>query len=125
MPNPGSFPGSRGEFLKEQRERYAQAVVDGNINDVVTEIQRRYFKRYPINLPHEEEPSQEWLSQVDDDAPDPEITPPVVDGMSPEAASKALQEHAELMKKLKDRKDVGQTSYIYDYLSLYLIYFLT
>lgn len=107
MPNPGNYRGSRGDFLKAQREIYTQAVKDGNINDVVTDIQRRYFKRYPITLPHKEEPSQEWLDQVDDDAPDAEIAAPGVNGMSPEDASKALNEHTELMKELKDRKDVS------------------
>lgn len=107
MPNPGTFTGSCSVFLKEQLERYAHAVKDGNINDVVADIQCRYFKRYPITLAHDKEPSQEWLDQVNDNAPDLEIEPPNVDGMSPEDASTALREHADLMKKLKDRKDVS------------------
>lgn len=115
MPNPGSYKGSRGQFLKDQQVRYTQAVKDGNINDVVIDIQRRYFKRYPITLAHNKEPSQDWLDQVNDDAPDPEIEPPNVNGMSPKDASNALAEHADLMEQLKDRKDVSYTLFVYSY----------
>ncbi|KAF9470434.1 hypothetical protein BDN70DRAFT_821384, partial [Pholiota conissans] len=69
MVNPGSFKGSRKTFLLTQADIYAEALVNNHVADMVSDIQRRYFKRYPITLPHEEEPSEQWLSQVDDNAP--------------------------------------------------------
>lgn len=106
MPNPGTFTGPRGEFLKAQKELYAQAMKDGDVNDIVANIQRRYLKRWPITLPHNQEQSQEWLDNVDDDTPDEELRAPNVDGMSPEDASEALAAFKKLMEELKGRKDV-------------------
>lgn len=92
--------------MKAQRELYAQALKDGDTSDVVADIQRRYFKRWPITLQHNQEQTQEWLDKVDDDAPDDELSEPDVDGMSPEDASKALSDFEALMEELKGRKDV-------------------
>lgn len=75
MVNPGSFSGRRKAFLDAQKETYAAAVAAGHINDTVADIQRRYFKRFPVTLLHSEEPSEEYLAAVDDDAPDPELSP--------------------------------------------------
>ncbi|KAF9548608.1 hypothetical protein CPC08DRAFT_593621, partial [Agrocybe pediades] len=72
MVNPGAFQGSRREFLLSQKPYYSNAVVEGYAADAIAVIQRRYFKRYPIDLPHEEEPSPETLAIVDDDAPEHE-----------------------------------------------------
>lgn len=107
MPNPGTFLGPRGDFLKAQSALYAQAVKDGDINDIVSDIQRRYFKRWPITLPHNEEQTQEWLDKVDDDSPDEDLVPPTMDGMTDEEASKVTEDFAKLMKELKGRKDVS------------------
>ncbi|KAF9472823.1 hypothetical protein BDN70DRAFT_780715, partial [Pholiota conissans] len=70
MVNPGAFQGSRREFLTAQKELYANAVTDNHVADAVADIQRRYFKRYPITLPHTEEPSTESLANVDDNSAD-------------------------------------------------------
>jgi hypothetical protein len=70
MVNPGAFQGSRKEFLLSQKPAYKAGVTGGYAADALAEIQRKYFKRYPIDLPHSEEPSAEWLAGVDDDAPD-------------------------------------------------------
>ncbi|KAF9551577.1 hypothetical protein CPC08DRAFT_647562 [Agrocybe pediades] len=59
MVNPGTFKGSRKEFLLAQKQAYSDAVKQGTVADVVADIQRQYFKRYPIELPHEQEPSPE------------------------------------------------------------------
>lgn len=107
MPNPGTFLGPRGDFLKAQSELYAQAVKDGDVSDVVSDIQRRYFKRWPITLPHNEEQTQEWLDKVDDTAPDEDLVAPSTDGMTDKEASKATEDFSKLMKELKSRKDVS------------------
>ena len=70
MVNPGAFQGSRREFLLSQKAAYKAGVIGGYAADALAEIQRKYFKRYPIDLPHSEEPSAEWVAGVDDDAPD-------------------------------------------------------
>ena len=77
MVNPGAFQNSRKDFLVAQKPAYAQAVAGGFMRDCVADIQRRYFKRYPIDYPHEQEPTSEMTSGVNDDAPDPE--PPMPD----------------------------------------------
>ena len=68
--NPGAFQGSRREFLLSQKPAYKAGVTGGYAADALAEIQRKYLKRYPIDLPHSDEPSAEWLAEVDDDAPD-------------------------------------------------------
>jgi len=75
MVNPGAFVGSRAEFLKGEKRAYAQAVAGGYARDVLSMISRRYFKRYPVDLPHSEEPTAEHLASVDDEAICPEDTP--------------------------------------------------
>ena len=70
MVNPGAFQGSRREFLLSQKPAYKAGVIGGYAADALAEIQCKYFKRYLIDLPHSEEPSAEWLAEVDDDAPE-------------------------------------------------------
>jgi hypothetical protein len=77
MVNPGAFQKSRKDFLLAQNAAYAQAVAGGFMRDCVADIQRRYFKRFPIDYPHEHEPTSEMTSGVNDDAPEPEL--PVLD----------------------------------------------
>ncbi|KJA12838.1 hypothetical protein HYPSUDRAFT_119402, partial [Hypholoma sublateritium FD-334 SS-4] len=73
MVNPGTFKGLRLKFLNDQQALYASAVDGKHINDAVADIQRRYFKRFPVTLPHSDEPTEEFLASVDDNAPDPEL----------------------------------------------------
>lgn len=88
-------------------EAYAEAVSKDHVADTVADIQRRYFKRYPMSLPHHQEPTDEWLAQVDDSAPDPDIVAPDSDTMDPALYLVAEQEHDVLIKNLKLRKDVS------------------
>ena len=100
MVNPGVFQGSRKEFLLGERASYSAAVAGGYAVDALALIQRRYFKRYPVELPHTLEPSPEFLAAVDDDAPDDEIPVPDQDQMSEEdyrAAVDWLAEHQKLV----------------------------
>lgn len=75
MVNPGAFVGSRAEFLKGEKPVYATAVVQGYTRDALSTISRRYFKRYPVDLPHSEEPTEEQLASVDDEAICPDESP--------------------------------------------------
>ncbi|KAF9470299.1 hypothetical protein BDN70DRAFT_773752, partial [Pholiota conissans] len=62
MVNPGAFKGSRKLFLASQADLYTEAVAENRVADTVSDIQRRYFKHYPITLSHNEEPSEDWLA---------------------------------------------------------------
>lgn len=87
---------------------YAEAVENGTVPDVVAVIQRRFFKRFPISLGDKEEPSPEWLAQVDHNAADPEIQVPNEDSMTPEEFAVVTANLTELMGKLERKKDVSQ-----------------
>ncbi|PPQ76893.1 hypothetical protein CVT26_000663 [Gymnopilus dilepis] len=104
MVNPGAFRGSRKDFLISQKAEYAEAVIGGYVADALANIQRRYFKRYPPELPHDEEPTPEHLAAVDDDGPDPEMEEPDAEKMSPEdyqQALKALEQRSETIRYRK------------------------
>jgi len=77
MVNPGTFRGTRKEFLKGELIAYARAVEGGYPIDGVALISRRYFKRYPVDLPLDEEPTPEHLAAVDDE--EIELDEPAID----------------------------------------------
>jgi hypothetical protein len=54
----------------------ATAVAGGYLHDGIADIQRRYFKRFPIDYPHDQEPTPEMVASVDDDTPDSEYVMP-------------------------------------------------
>jgi len=70
MPNPGIFRGSRFIFLLGEKAAYKAGVDGGYAADALAKIQSRYFRRYPIELSLDDEPSPESLRAVDDEAPD-------------------------------------------------------
>lgn len=111
MVNPGSFVGRRRQFLADQAPLYAAAIQEGHVNDTVADIQRRYFKRFPITLSHSEEPTEEFLAAVDDAAPDPELTAPLNDGMEPAAFARAQRVYEFQCKELQMRKSVCTFSF--------------
>jgi len=97
MVNPGIFHGGRLAFLTAEKQKYANAVDDNCVNDAVADIQRRFFKRFPVDLPLTVEPSPEHLASINDDEPDPEIPVPDKEKLSPE-------EYETEMAKLEDRQ---------------------
>ena len=107
MVNPGAFRGSRKDFLLSQKATYAEAVAGGFATDVLADMQRRYFKRFPVDLPHTEEPSEEHLAAVDDDAPDPEQEQPDPEKMSVEEYQAAMSSLEERSKIIRFRKAVS------------------
>lgn len=106
MVNPGGYQGSRKQFLDDQQEFYAAAVEDKRIADAVADIQRRYFKRFPLTLSHSEEPTEDFLAAVDDDAPDPELSPPQHGTLTDEAYARARRVYEFQVKELTMRKAV-------------------
>ncbi len=60
----------------------------------------------PPSLPHDEEPTAEWLASVDDNAPDDEIFPPHRGEMDEEEYNKALAQYSEMLAAIQSRKDV-------------------
>ncbi|KAF9522754.1 hypothetical protein CPB83DRAFT_734805, partial [Crepidotus variabilis] len=72
MVNPGIFIGSRKTFLAAQSPLYAEAVAQDKISEYLGDVQHRYFKHYPIDIPLDQEPSAEWLESVDNNAADTE-----------------------------------------------------
>lgn len=106
MVNPGAFSGRRKAFLDAQKETYAAAVAAGHINDTVADIQRRYFKRFPLTLAHSEEPTEEFLAAIDDEAPDPELMPPCKEGMEQDAYDRAKRVYEFQCAEIKMRKAV-------------------
>jgi hypothetical protein len=99
MVNPGAFQGTRRAFLVEQKPAYATAVDEGYAVDCLADIQRRYFKRFPVDLDHNVEPSPEDLAAVDDNQPDAELQIPDPDVM-PEAEYAATKEAFDARRKL-------------------------
>ena len=91
MVNPGAFQGSRRDFLVGERASYSTGVTGGYAADALALIQRRYFKRYPVDLPHSVEPSEEFLAAVDDEAADIDVPEPNQDQMSEEEYRAAMQ----------------------------------
>lgn len=72
MPGSPAFTGSRLEFLQSHTSAFAQAVASQSAGDFQVNFFRRYFKRYPVTLPHDQEPSAADLAAVDDAAMDVE-----------------------------------------------------
>ena len=50
-----------------EKEAYSQAVDEGYIAECTAKIQRRFFKRFPIDLPDEVEPTPEELASCNGD----------------------------------------------------------
>jgi len=107
MPNPGSFLGSRLEFLRAQNRLYAAAVIANTKEECIADIQRRYFKRYPIDLEHNVEPTQQFLATVDDDEADPDTVAPDPSHLSPDEFKKTTEAFEERQKLVIFRKQVS------------------
>ena len=107
MVNPGAFLGSRKIFLQSQKAEYNAGVVGGYAADALAQIQRKYFKRYPIDMPHDEEPSTERLATVDDEAADEELEGPDIDALDEDELAAAMVKLEEWRVMLCFRKAVS------------------
>lgn len=111
MVNPGAFQGSRWKFLMSKKEEYKVAMQAGVAADVLATIQRQYFKRYPVDFPHDKEPAAEVLAAVDDDLPDQETQSPDSSMMSDDEYAVALEILETRRKALVFRKAVSSSLY--------------
>ena len=91
MVNPGSFGPSQKVFLISQKPVYSAGVVGGYAADALAVIQRKYHKCFPIDLPHDEEPSEEWSAAVNDEEPYPEQAAPDIETLSEEEYACAME----------------------------------
>ena len=112
MVNPGTFRGLRKEFLLGEKPAYAAAVTGGYVPDALALIQRRYFKRFPVDLPLDQEPTPESLAGVDDDAADNEAVPPDEDNCAPEVYEALLEQFQERSKLVAVRKAVSRSLFV-------------
>ena len=112
MVNPGSFGASRKAFLMSEKPNYSAGVVGGYAADALAIIQRKYLKRFPIDLVHDEEPSEEWLAGVDDEAPFPEQVAPDIEVLSEGEYADALERLEERKKLLAFRKAVSDLIFV-------------
>ncbi|KAF9543145.1 hypothetical protein CPC08DRAFT_649983, partial [Agrocybe pediades] len=104
MVNPGTFRGARHEYLVSQMPLYRDSVHGGFSKDAIAIIQRGYFKRFPIDLPMDQDPSPEALDAVDNNAPDVEPEPLNEEGMSEEeleAYHQAAAKRRDSIERLK------------------------
>ena len=113
MVNPGSFGPSRKAFLISQKPAYSAGVVGGYATDALAAIQWKYHRRFLIDLPHDEEPSEEWMASVDDEEPYPEQAVPDIKTLSEE-------EYACTMEALEKRQTVVAFHQVVSKLSMFV-----
>lgn len=82
--NPGIFKGTCLEFVQGEHANYVKAVLEGHATEELMNIICHFFKRFPISLPDNEEPSVEDLGNINNEAPDIETHRPDEDKLSPE-----------------------------------------
>ena len=70
MVNLGTFLGLRRDFMLSEKAAYSKGIKGGFTADALAIIQHQYFKQFPVDLPHDNEPSAEFLEAVDDNEPD-------------------------------------------------------
>jgi hypothetical protein len=106
MVNPGVFHGLRKDFLIGEKVTYSNAVAGDYERDTIADIQRRFFKRFPVGLPLNEEPSAEHLASVNDADADPDTEEPDETDLTPEAYAVARSKLEERAKLIISRKGV-------------------
>lgn len=119
MVNPGVFHGLRKDFLAGEKVTYSNAVAGNYEKDTIADIQRRFFKRFPVGLPLNEEPSAEHLASVNDADADPDVEGPDETDLTSEECAIARSKLEERAKLIIFRKGV-RASKLLDYV-VYLI----
>jgi hypothetical protein len=110
MPNPGGFAGSRLKFLEDEFPAYTKAVTSNREGDFVLDLLRRFFKRYPMELADNIEPTEEMLASVNDEEPDEEPEPPNEETMAEEEYAEMLQKFNERRDEIEKKRQVGSRS---------------
>lgn len=111
MVNPGAFQGARRAFLLTQKSEYATAVVMNMHASCIADIQRRFFKRFPLGMDEADEPSEDFLAAVDDDVADPEPPAPDEDILLAEEYAEAVREFETRSELLIFRRKVSGPSF--------------
>lgn len=99
------FKGARLEFLTEQIVSYEAAVAAGTTKEFVDVIYARYARRFPIEIPLDEDPSPEVLEAIDDDAPEPEREVRL-DDLSPEELEAETERISARQEAIQKRRRV-------------------
>ena len=107
MVNPGSFQGTRKEFLLGEKAAYKVAVTGGYARDALSIIQGRFLRRFPIDLSLSVEPTPEELAAVNDETPDLEYEAPDEEKMTPDEFSEATKAFEDRQSLIQFRKDVS------------------
>ncbi|KAJ3495417.1 hypothetical protein NLJ89_g10626 [Agrocybe chaxingu] len=97
MVHPGAFQGARKAFLMLEKPGYAVAVQEGYAADQLALIQRRFFKRFPIDKGDTYEPTPEEIEAIDDNEAD-------ADERSPDKSLLGEKEYEEEETRLRDRQ---------------------
>lgn len=106
MPAQGAFSCKQKVFLESKRPYFATAVDNKQMGDAVDVILWQYFKCFPINLNDKEEPSDDALAAVDDDAADPEVNEPL-ESLGPEEYVAAVQASADHQECIQTKREVS------------------
>ena len=107
MVHPGAFKGLRKDFLMGEKADFAAAIEGGYTRDALAHIQRRFFKRFPLDLAEGEDPCPEHLAAVDDDKPDDEPEEPDKQVMTAERYNEAVKNLEDRQLLLQFRKGVS------------------
>lgn len=101
-----TFKGLRLEWLLEQKQAYEEAVTKSTVPSFLDIAFARFCRQFPINMPLDQEPTNEFLDTVDDNAPEP-VAEPLCDDMLDEekAAAEAAQRERQAM--IRKRKKVS------------------
>ena len=98
-----------------QKPAYSAGVVGGYAVDALAVIQSKYFKQFPIDLPHDEEPTKEWLASVNDEEPDPDQVPPDIETLNEEdyiVACKVLETRQKLFAFRKAVSEIIVSTFV-------------
>jgi hypothetical protein len=109
MPNPGGFAGSRLRFLEGELPVYMKAVINNREDNFILDLWRRYFKRYPVDLADNIEPTEEMLASVNDNEPDEELEPPNQETMTEEEYDNQLLKFNQTKEAIEKKKEVSVT----------------
>lgn len=82
-----------------EKASYKAGVDGGYAADVLAKIQSRYFRRYPVELSLDEEPSAEFLKAVDNERLD-------VDQQEPNPEKLTVDKYKAEVERLRQRADL-------------------
>jgi hypothetical protein len=112
MPARPVFQGKPLAFLKSTVADYSEAVKQNQKHEEGLSIVRRFHKRFDIGKPLSDEPSDEFLASVDDDAPDTTYPRPDKESLTEPEYEQELKKWQEWKKVSLTRRDVSKTLFV-------------